>query len=256
MRTVDFAYHTEAAREAINRWVSRQTGGKIPHLLARGDIDDLTAFVLADAVYLDAKWLAPFRKQDTRQAPFHTPQGTVTVPTMHQTGYFPYHRGPGYQALEMPYRGRRLAFDILLPDPGQLQPLLHRIAAVGPLKLLGGLSPLTKVSLALPRLNLRTSLYLDAALKTLGMPLAFTPGAADLSGIALQPGRMYIKHVVHQSYLRVYEGGTVAAAATGVIGELEAAMATIPFDVNRPFVFVIRDVKTGAIVFLGTVSRP
>ncbi len=74
--------------------------------------------MLVNAVYLKAKWLEPFTKAGTFAALFHAPGGTVNVPTMHQTGTFGYLQGAGYQALELPYRGGRLAFDILLPSPG------------------------------------------------------------------------------------------------------------------------------------------
>jgi serpin B len=174
---------------------------------------------------------------------------------MHQTAAFGYRRGPGYRALELPYSGGRFAFDVLLPDPGQLRSLLGQIARVGPLELLHGLRP-ELVRLALPKLQLHTRFDLADELKTLGMPLAVTPGGSDLSGISGRRGDLYLKAVAHEAYLRVDEQGTEAAAATaGVVSTVSAQLA-MTFDVNRPFVFVIRDVKTGAIPFIGMVSRP
>jgi serpin B len=255
MRIVNFAGATEAARGAINHWVSTQTHGKIPQLLAPGEVDQLTRLVLTNAVYLHATWRSPFSKQNTGPAPFHAPNGTISVPTMHQTAVLEYRRGAGYQALELPYRGGRLAFDILLPDHGQLPSLLGRLTTVGPLALIGGLAS-RDVTVALPKLKLRTGLQLADALAALGMPRAFIPGQADLSGIAGPPGALYIKQVVHQADLNVDEQGTTAAAATGVVVNITAAQAAIPFGVDRPFVFVLRDIKTGAILFTGTVSRP
>ncbi len=255
MRIVDFEQHPEAARAAINTWVSQRTHGKIPALLDAGDIDTLTRLVLVNAVYLNAKWSSPFDKRDTSPAPFHAPGGTVQVPTMHQSGTFGYVRRAGYRALELPYRGGRLAFDVLLPDPDQMPSLLHRLASRGPLALLRGLRP-SYVELSLPKLLLRTRFELADALRVLGMRLAFEPYRADLSGIAGPPGYLYIKRVVHEAYLRVDEAGTEAAAATAVVINAVSARLAIAFDVDRPFVFILRDRKTGAILFLGTVERP
>ncbi len=257
LRTADFEHAAEAARAQINAWVSEQTRGKIPELLGPGDVEESTRLMLVNAVYLKARWLSPFTKQSTFPAVFHAPSGAVEVPTMHQIGTFGYRQGAGYQALELRYRGGRLAFDILLPAAGALQSLLSRLAAHGPLSLLADLRQ-QRVQLALPKFRLDTRFELAAALKALGMRLAFEPGGADLSGIAGKPGDLYIKSVVHEAYLSVDEAGTEAAAATGVAISPTAMPAPPPgeFIVDRPFAFVLRDIKTGAVLFTGVVSRP
>jgi serpin B len=255
VQTVDFANPGAVAQ--INGWVSDHTAGNIPHLLAPGDVGPLTRLVLANAVYLDAKWLSPFQTQNTHPDAFHAPGGTIRVPTMHQNGTLPYRRGDGYQALELPYQGGRLALDILLPNDGRLQPLLAQIAARGPLGLLDGLAP-RYVAVALPKFQLRTQFELSAPLAALGMPLAFDPDRADLSGIAGPPGYLYIQHVIHEAYIDVDEAGTKAAAATGVVVGT-TAIETPPklhFTVDRPFVFVLRDKRTGAVLFTGVGSHP
>ena len=257
LRTADFAHASEAARAEINAWASEQTAGKIPELLSPSDVDPTTRLMLVNAVYLKARWLEPFTKSATSPAVFHAPGGAVKVPTMHQTGSFGYREGSGYRALELPYRGGRLAFDILLPSPGGLPSLLSRLAGEGPLALLGALRQ-QRVQLALPKLRLDTRFELAGALRTLGMRLAFEPGLADLSGIAGRPGDLYIKSVVHEAYLNVDEAGTEAAAATGVGMSATAlpAQPPIEFVVDRPFVFVLRDLGTGAVLFTGVVSHP
>ena len=257
LRTADFERAPDAARTQINAWVAEQTARKIPQLLAAGDVDPSTRLMLVNAVYLKARWLSPFTKQSTIAAVFHAPGGPFEVPTMHQIGTFGYVQGAGYQALELPYRGGRLAFDILLPSPGGLQPLLARLAGDGSLSLLAGLTR-QQVGLALPKFRLDTRFQLATALQGLGMRLAFEPGDADLSGIAGRPGGLYIKSVVHEAYLSVDEAGTEAAAATGV-GISATAMPAPPrinFVVDRPFAFVLRDLKTGAVLFTGVVSHP
>jgi serpin B len=198
MRIVDFQTAADAARAAINTWVSERTHGRISKLLGPGDVDPSTRLVLVNAVYLKAKWLLAFDKQATFPAVFHSPGGAVEVATMHQTGTFGYLRGAGYRALELPYRGGRLAFDILLPNRGQLQLLLSSLTSKGPLRLLRGLRP-QRVQLALPKFRLRTRFELADALETLGMPLAFEPGRADLSAIAGQPGLTALRSIVSRS---------------------------------------------------------
>jgi len=255
MQTVDFG--NPAAVAQINGWVSEHTAGNIPHLLTPGDLDPLTKLALVDAVYLDAKWLLPFQRQDTHPDIFHAPGGAIQVPTMHQNGTFAYRSADGYQALELPYQGGRLAFDILLASQGHLRPLLARIAATGPLRLLDGLVP-HYVAVAVPKFQLRTLFDLNGPLASMGMPLAFEPGRADLSGIAGPPGYLYIQHVIHEAYIDVDEAGTKAAAATAVVIGTSAVEAPprIQFIVDRPFVFVLRDTRTSAILFTGVASRP
>lgn len=88
------------------------------------------------------------------------------------------------------------------------------------------------------------------------MPLAFTAGLADFSGIA--GGPLYLKDVVHQAYIHVEERGTEAAAATGAVIEISSVPAPpkLTVTVDRPFVFVLRDTSTGALLFEGVVTDP
>jgi serpin B len=257
IRTVDFGASPDAARAAINDWVSHETNGKIARLLSPSDVTPLTRLVLTNAVYLKARWSSPFTAQDTSPAAFHAPGGTVQVPTMHQTASFAYASHPGYRVLELAYRENRLVFDILLPGAGGLKPLLDRLGHSGPLPLLAGLQ-LQRVQLSLPKLLLRTRFELANALGRLGMPLAFVPGQADFSGIADRPGQLSLQHVVHETYVRVDEAGTEAAAATAAVAIATAVppQPAIAFDVDRPFVFVLRDTTTQAILFIGVVSQP
>lgn len=256
VRTVDFEHAAAQAVSEINAWVSQQTNAKIPSLLSPADVDDTTRLVLVNAVYLNAKWAVPFTKENTAPAPFHAPGGTANVATMNQIGQFGYRRHSGYSVLELPYQGGRLAFDILLPDPGRLRALLHGLAGGGLPAAVSGLQD-RRVQVALPKLTLRTRFELAATLSALGMPIAFS-NRADLSGIAGPPGELRISNVIHEAYMRVDEAGTEAAAATavGIATAAAPGPAPIQFRVDRPFVFVLRDTSTGAILFTGTVSQP
>lgn len=256
VRTVDFEHAAQAARTQINAWVLQQTHGKIPNLLSPGDVGPAARLVLVNALYLNAKWQSPFLRSATAPAPFHAPGGTVNVPTMSQTGTFGYRRHAGYGVLELPYVGGRLAFDVLLPDPGKLAALLQQLGDGGLPAAVSGLQD-ASVELSLPKLQLRTRFELAGALGTLGMPSAFED-RADFSGIAGPPGALKISSVIHEVYIRVDEAGTEAAAATaaGIVGSAAPGPRPIQFVVNRPFVFVLRDTITDAVLFAGTVSRP
>ncbi len=256
LHTADFRQAATAARAAINAWVSTHTNGRIPQLVGPGDVTDLTRLVLVNAVYLNAKWAIPFQAANTAPAPFYAPGGTIQAAFMHENGPFRYLAAHGYQALELPYQGGRLAFDVLLPS-GRLGELMRRIGAGGPLPLLAGLRP-RYLAVAMPKLLLHSHFELGATLRVLGMPLAFEPGRADLSGIAGPPGDLYVQAAVHEAYVAVDEAGTEAAAATG-ISVAPTAIEKPPslvVDVDRPFVFLVRDRTTGAILFIGAVSQP
>ena len=106
----------EVTRE-INRVIAEQTAGKITDLIAPGIISTLTRLVLANAIYLKARWAHPFAPGATSDGPFHLEGGTVvTARMMRVTAKFGYVRGHGYQAVLLPYAGSRLAMAVLLPD--------------------------------------------------------------------------------------------------------------------------------------------
>jgi serpin B len=255
----DFRGAPQQARSAINDLIAGQTAGKITNLLGRDAVTTATRLVLANAVYLKARWAFPFTATATRDAPFHpgAGQSPVTVPTMHRTASLPYLRGDGYQAVLLPYQGLSLAMAIVLPD-GPLSGLLQS----GPLQA-GGLGSLLagadrqSVAVALPRFRQRTSAALIPVLRQLGVQDAFTD-AADFSGIT-RAERLLIGAVVHQAYIDVDEQGTEAAAATAVTMRpmaLRRGPEPIPFTVDRPFLFAITDTATGLPLFLGQVTRP
>ena len=259
VQETDFRGAPEQARSAINELIAGQTAGKITNLLGRDAVTAATRLVLANAVYLKARWAFPFTASATRDAPFHPGDGAapVTVPMMHRTASLPYRRGHGYQAVLLPYQGLPLAMAIVLPDgplAGLAGPLGDGGGGLGPL--LGG-ADRQSVALALPKFRQRTSAALIPVLRQLGVRDAFTD-AADFTGITTAE-RLLINAVVHQAYIDVDEQGTEAAAATA-IGMRPMALRRgpepIPFTVDRPFLFAIADTATGLPLFLGQVTRP
>jgi serpin B len=250
----DFLAETEAARLAINAWVDDRTEHRIPELLEPGVLDDLTRMVLVNAIYLKAAWLYPFDEDDTATAPFTRLDGTtLDVPTMHQAEMLAYAEGDGWQAVELPYVGGALAMTIIVPDD------LSEFEAT-----LDGESFATieqgfeqrLVRLWLPKFGIETKAELGDVLKVMGMPLAFDPDRADFSGMTDQE-RLYIDAVIHQANIDVDEKGTTAAAATAVVMRAGSAPPEpVELRVDRPFLFALRDVPTGAILFLGRVVEP
>jgi serine protease inhibitor len=252
----DFAGAPEGARDLINQAIEEQTAGKITGLLPAGSVSTLTRLVLANAVYLKAPWLRPFKPDATRDEPFYPAEGSeLAVPMMHGAATRDYLRGDGYQAVVLRYAGGRLAMAVILPD-GPLTGLRPKIAAAGLRGLLAGTSR-HQVTLSLPRFRVESSLGLVPVLQSLGIAQAFA-GTADFSGItAAEPLR--IGAVAHKAYVDVDEQGTEAAAATGIMFVAAGLLRPPPavtVVVDRPFVFAIIDTATTTPLFLGQVTNP
>lgn len=256
VRLVDYRTATEAARQAINGWVSDQTEQRIKELLAAGVLDDQSRLVLVNAIYLKAAWVSPFDPKATTPVPFTHLDGTTTdVPTMHLVAELPYAEGTGWRAVELPYVGGSLAMTVIVPDDlaaftAHLDvPTFDAIVA----KLAGRRA---EVTLALPVFGTETKTDLKAVLSTLGMPDAFGPDRADFSGIT-DAERLFITAVVHQANIDVDEKGTEASAATAaVMAGTSLPEDQVTFGVDHPFLFALRDVTTGAVVFLGQIVTP
>lgn len=256
VRLVDFADKTEQARAAINAWVSDQTEGKIKDLVARGAINALTRLVLTNAIYFYGAWANPFKAQRTHDGVFYLLDGgQARVPLMAQTGSFAYAVGEGFQVVELPYQGWALSMVILLPDAGKAGAVERTLDAERLDAALGMLSR-RQVALTLPRFRFASGFGLAKVLADMGMALAFTTDA-DFSGMT--GGRdLFISDVLHRAFVSVDEAGTEAAAATAVVMMPTMVMPepAIEFRVDRPFGFLIRDIKTGAILFVGRVVDP
>ncbi len=284
---VDFEADPEAARKVINEWVSRQTAKRIPELLRPNEVTVDTRLALVNAVYLKANWMLEFDKESTADRAFTRAGGTkIQVPTMSLLGgqEVPYASGSGWKATELRYLGADgstpLAMTLILPDDidafekGLTTAKLASIVT----KLDGQRQRIAEtedrqvddymacpffaysVRLFMPRFGIDTRAELVPVLKKLGMMAAFNPGAADFSGIT--PDSLFISAVIHQANIDVDEKGTEAAAATVVEMDTTGGcgpaqpLKTITLRLNRPFLFILRDVKTNAILFMGRVLDP
>jgi serpin B len=255
LRLVDFVNAPEESRVIINEWVGEQTEDRIEDLIPAGVIDPATALVLTNAIYFNAAWAEPFDVDLSDDSAFHLLDGgEVSVPMMRHTASFGYAEGEGVQAVELPYDGRELSMVILLPDAGEFDTFESTLDAGRVDGIVEDLAP-RQVALTMPKLEFEFGLSLKDSLAAMGMPDAFS-GAADFSGMT-GTRDLFIGDVIHKAFVSVDEAGTEAAAATAVVMQ-KLAMPEEPVEVtvDRPFIFLIRDIQTGAILFVGRVVDP
>jgi len=258
LRELDFSAAAEACG-IINEWVERQTHGKIRDLIGRGMLGPLTRLILANAIYFKGDWARPFGKDQTKDAPFRTPKQKVTVPMMYQLTDFGYLETDGFQVLELAYDGRDLAMLVFLPRKVDGLPQLEKSLSSENLRTcLAGLRT-RPVHAYLPRFRTTSAIILNEALSEMGMRLAFDDSAADFSGMTASE-RLFLSLILHKAYVDVDEKGTEAAAATAVLitgSAFRPLEVPIPvFRADHPFFFLIRDRRSGSILFLGRVTNP
>jgi serpin B len=260
-RQVDFSATTTAVQQ-INDWVSEQTANRIQDLLSPEVVRTITTFALVNAVYFDMPWSSPFSPENTQSGPFQLADGsTATVPFMTKTELLGYAEQDGaYQAVQLPYLGHALSMVVVLPRRRDLGRFVDELDYDRLFRVLESPS-LRTVSLRLPRFRLEQSFALGKVLASLGMRRAFT-AEADFGKMAEAVANgtvpLWIGEVVHQAFLAADEAGTEAAAATAVVGFLGVRSAPEPvaMTVDRPFLFVLRDIPTNTILFMGRVLDP
>ncbi|MFN2557959.1 MAG: serpin family protein [Nitriliruptorales bacterium] len=247
---VDFTA-PERAKEIIDDWVRKQTRERIDQLFDR--LDPTTRLVLANAVYLKADWLHPFDESSTADMPFtRADRSEVNVPTMRQQETRRYAQGDGWQAVELPYSGRRLVMWVIVPsgDHAPSDVLTPEVLAAVDKGLTEG-----DVELQLPRWDFDTDVELIPVLRALGMRTPFEPGLADFSGIT--DADIWIGDAIHRATITVDEWGTEAAAVTGIAFQVSAPPpAHVVIHADRPFVFAILDSQARTPLFLGQIADP
>jgi serine protease inhibitor len=263
LEQLDFKANAEKARKTINDWVEKATQGKIQDLIPEGMVDATTKLVLTNAVYFKGKWSKPFNADATQKAPFYLPSGEqADVALMHskqerRVGKFDLAGQGQVQVLELPYEGDQLSMVILLPEAKDGLAALEKQLSMENLKqwmtkIRGG-----DVNVWLPKFKMSSEFQLRDVLAELGMPEAFS-GKADFSGMDGERD-LLISAVVHKAYVDVNEEGTEAAAATGVGMRVMARPINpqvVEFRADHPFLFLIRSMKTGCILFMGRVNDP
>ena len=263
VRPIDFEGSPEESRIRINDWVANRTDDRIEDLIPEKAIKKITVLVLTNAIYFNAAWNYPF-ETSMGVRPFHLLNGSeVDVPMMGQTERLGYVRGDGYEAVVLPYDGLKISMTILLPDAGTFREFEQAMDAALFSRTLESIEH-DYVELTMPEFEFESEFRMGETLKTMGMPNAFDRIASDFSGM---DGRsclagdlpcLVISEVVHKAFVSVDEEGTEAAAATSVITEkvVEGRSDPIKVMVDRPFIFLIRDRATDAILFVGRVENP
>jgi serpin B len=263
----DFAQDPARAVAAFNAWVSQQTHGKITNLLSADQVQQAVA-IIANATYFKAAWATPFQKQATTNSTFHLGNGaTVTVPFLHGENVYPAASTTDFTAVQIPYQSRaplqasasapadpggRFAALIVMPTTQSLSQFVSTMSAASINTIVSELGNGRAVSV--PKFDLADSNDLVAPLKHLGMTDAF--GQATLDGMFpnAMPGDYFVSDVVQKATLKVDESGSEASAATALV--METAGLTMQIAIDHPFLFLIRDTKTGAILFAAEVQNP
>jgi len=255
LRLLDFINTPEESRLTINNWVSDQTEGRIEDLIPQGLIDTLTRLVLTNAIYFNAAWQYPFNEDTTADGAFYLLDGgEVIVPMMSQTESFSYAEGDGYQAVELLYDGGELSMVILLTQAGHFEAFEESLGAQQVDGIMGRLEP-GQVALTIPKFEFESDFSLKETLATMGMPVAFSRDA-NFSGMTGNHD-LFIADVIHKAFVSVDEAGTEAAAATAVVMKLTAVPEEpVEVTIDRPFIFLIRDIETDTILFVGRIFNP
>lgn len=252
---LDFKNSPESSRQIINKTIAKHTKQMIPELLAKGSIESSTATVLTNAVYFKSEWAKPFGVQGGTR-PFHNLDGTMSSQEMmYKTAYFDYMENEHIQMVELPYKSNDLSMLIILPkskEPAAIQKLVADLNS-------NQVSQWTKqlenqeIFLVMPKFKLQESYSMKPILANMGMPIAFDSRANYSLFNDKLPSK--VDSVIHKAVVEVDEKGTVAAAATGIGVQLVMATHKAEITADHPFMFMIKDNKTDAILFLGQVNK-
>jgi serpin B len=253
-----------AGVDDINAWVTARTAGKIERII--GALPEESGPVLLNAVYLKAAWHSPFSKSATLEGDFNLSTAErVRVPMMHQEEAFVLVERAGYRALRLDYIQRSLAMIVVLPQKLEgLGDVTRRLDAAELAALITAMdgAPARHVALTLPRFKAAFSADLVPPFQRAGMRLAFSD-AADFSGMTGDGPRvaaLKIGAIRHRAVIDVDEWGSEAAAATSVGMMVTSApletLQPVAFVVDRPFIFLVVDRGSGAVLFQGRIRDP
>ena len=238
----------------INEWAAKNTRNKITEIVTEGDLSDAT-MVLTNAIYFKGDWLNSFNEKETQKSKFKTANGKeIDIDMMFQVNQVNYFEDENNQVIDLPYKGETMSMTIILPKETNS---ISKLSAALSVKLFTSyIKSLEEqeVNIYLPKFSFESEFHLENVLSIMGMPDAFNPGKADFTGMA---NGVFIGGIIHKAVIEVNEKGSVAAAVTAVvIRETSAVKQDIFFNADHPFVIVIREKKTGSILFMGSVIEP
>jgi len=252
---LDFASRPELSRQTINNTIANHTKQMISELLPSGSISRSTATVLTNAVYFKSEWAQPLALRNWEQ-PFYNLDGTTTdVNLMYGINHFDYMEDEKVQVVELPYKDDDLSMLIVLPkskEPVAIQKLVANLSTTQINQWTEQLEN-RKVFLIIPKFKLQESYQMESLLTKMGMPIAFG-SRADFS-LFNDEQSLAVDSIIHKAVVEVDEKGTVAAAATSIVIKPISASYNAEFTADHPFIFMIKDNKTDAILFLGQVNK-
>ena len=254
--TVDFADKAGASGR-INEWASGSTNGLIKELIGEGDVNRLTVMVITNAIYFRGEWALPFPTHATQEGRFTREDGSAArADFMTVRGHFGHVAYDGYQVVRIPYKGDRLSMLVVLPDDARgLGSATDGLSADALASWLGGMEE-RDLEVTIPKFAIDDRHDLAQAMKSMGVVDAFDGHAADLQDIGFHKagGNLYVGSAAHAAHISVDEVGTEAAAATGIV--VNRISSPPSFVADRPFIFLVHDSGTGAILFMGSVADP
>ena len=241
--------------DVINQWIENNTNGKIKDMLDYIPVD--AVMYLINAIYFNAQWKYEFIKEETYEGDFNLADGTIhQADFMRVSGDFAYSSNEDFSAVELPYGDSTFSMVVLLPSgENELSDLVAQLDVAHWDSWFDNTS-LTGVQVDLPKFKYGFKSLLNDPLINLGLGAAFS-GGADFTRIN-PAGDLFISRVIHQTFIDVKEEGTEAAAATIVEVSFTSSEVPVPilFKANKPFLYIIKENSTGAIIFIGKVGKP
>lgn len=257
--SVDYIEDPEEARQTINAAIEKDTKNKIRELIKKPHITKLTRLVLTNAIYFKGDWVSQFDKASTRKRDFFPGINTaIKVDIMYQKSTFLYGQTDSLQIVELPYKGKELSMVVLLPRNKNGLKELEKELVLENLTLWRKQMRNMEIEILLPKFKMICDYELATTLVKMGMLDAFgvDDRIADFSGMTGNK-ELFISQVLHKAYIDVNEEGSEASAATAVVMSKRVAIVPLPvFRADHPFVFLIKDTKTGSILFMGRVNDP
>jgi len=249
-----FDINDASAPDKINTWIENNTNGLIKRMIEK--LNDNTVMLLINAIYFKGKWKSQFDESKTIQMPFYKSAiNQINVPMMKQKTDFSVYEGNGFLLAEFPYGQGNFVMDVILPD--EQGGLSNTVASLTDESFTAWLNQMSEreTEVSFPRFKYGFKKTLKDVLTDMGMGIAFSDGA-DLSNITDQYD-LLINEVTHQTFIETNEEGTEAAAATVVdIGLTSMPPAALVFKMDHPFVYIIREITTNSIIFMGRVADP
>jgi serpin B len=254
---LDFIRETEKSRQIINSWVEEKTKNKIKDIIPPKGVDDGTVLVLTNAIYFKGDWKIKFEKSDTKREDFAiSTKNKVMVDMMHLKEDFKYYEDSNSQILGLPYKGDEISMLVILPRDIEGLKAIENILTAEGLNILLPKMQTTKVDVYFPKFKIFWGTFsLKNAFIALGMLDAFDLREADFSGINGRGG-IWISDVFHKAFIEVDEKGTEVASSTAVVIIQSIEFEPRVFHADHPFIFIIKDNRSGSILFMGRVINP